>query len=124
MPSNSATWSGAPSCPKAASRGASTSSGIACPKRTPASKHGGDGSKPKGNGCVSSPAWRNGRTSVGLEEVDNESPFYHLSGSNNVILITTERYRKYPIQIKGYGAGAEVTAAGVFADIIRIANIR
>ena len=65
-----------------------------------------------------------GRTSVGLEEVDNESPFYHLSGSNNVILITTERYRKYPIQIKGYGAGAEVTAAGVFADIIRIANIR
>ena len=49
---------GAPSCPKAASRGASTSSGIACPKRTPASKHGGDGSKPKGNGCVSSPAWR------------------------------------------------------------------
>ena len=66
----------------------------------------------------------NGRTSVGLEEVDNESPFYHLSGSNNVILITTERYRKYPIQIKGYGAGAEVTAAGVFADIIRIANIR
>ena len=65
-----------------------------------------------------------GRTSVGLEEVDNDSPFYHLSGSNNVILITTERYKKYPIQIKGYGAGAEVTAAGVFADIIRIANIR
>ncbi len=47
-----------------------------------------------------------GRTSVGLEEVDNESPFYHLSGSNNVILITTERYRKYPIQIKGYGAAS------------------
>ena len=61
---------------------------------------------------------------MGLREVDSESPFYHLSGSNNVILITTERYRKYPIQIKGYGAGAEVTAAGVFADIIRIANIR
>ena len=66
----------------------------------------------------------NGKTEVGLREVDSESPFYHLSGSNNVILITTERYRKYPIQIKGYGAGAEVTAAGVFADIIRIANIR
>lgn len=65
-----------------------------------------------------------GRTSVGLEEVDGESPFYRLAGSNNVILITTERYRNYPIQIKGYGAGAEVTAAGVFADIIRIANIR
>ena len=66
----------------------------------------------------------NGKTEVGLREVDSESPFYHLAGSNNVILITTERYRKYPIQIKGYGAGAEVTAAGVFADIIRIANIR
>ena len=47
-----------------------------------------------------------GRTSVGLEEVDNESPFYHLSGSNNVILITTERYRKIPDPDQGYGAGA------------------
>ena len=65
-----------------------------------------------------------GRMSVGLEEVGDDSPFYHLSGSNNVILITTERYREYPMQIKGYGAGAAVTAAGVFADIIRIANIR
>ena len=66
----------------------------------------------------------NGRTEVGLKEVDRESPFYHLAGSNNVILITTERYREYPMQIKGYGAGAGVTAAGVFADIISIANIR
>ena len=66
----------------------------------------------------------NGETSVGLQEVDRESPFYHLAGSNNVILITTERYKEYPMQIKGYGAGASVTAAGVFADIISIANIR
>ena len=66
----------------------------------------------------------NGKTSVGLQEVDRESPFYHLAGSNNVILITTERYKEYPMQIKGYGAGASVTAAGVFADIISIANIR
>ena len=66
----------------------------------------------------------NGKTEVGLKEVDRESPFYHLAGSNNVILITTERYREYPMQIKGYGAGASVTAAGVFADIISIANIR
>lgn len=80
--------------------------------------------KPKGNGCVSSPAWRTDAPRSGSKRSTNESPFYHLSGSNNVILITTERYRKYPIQIKGYGAGAEVTAAGVFADIIRIANIR
>lgn len=66
----------------------------------------------------------NGATEVALREVDSESPFYHLAGSNNVILLTTERYKEYPMQIKGYGAGAGVTAAGVFADIISIANIR
>lgn len=61
--------------------------------------------------------------SVGLEEVDNSHPFYNLEGSNNIILITTERYHEYPMVIKGYGAGAAVTAAGVFADIFSIANI-
>lgn len=66
----------------------------------------------------------NGVTSVGLQKVDSVHPFYHLEGSNNVILITTERYNEYPMVIKGYGAGAEVTAAGVFSDIIGIANIR
>lgn len=66
----------------------------------------------------------NGQTEVSLREVDSQSPFYHLAGSNNVILLTTERYKEYPMQIKGYGAGASVTAAGVFADIISIANIR
>ena len=45
-------------------------------------------------------------------------------GSNNIIMITTERYHEYPMIIKGYGAGASVTSAGVFADIISIANIR
>lgn len=66
----------------------------------------------------------NGEATVGLEEVAPDSPFYSLESSNNVILITTERYKEYPMEIKGYGAGAEVTAAGVFADIISIANIR
>ena len=66
----------------------------------------------------------NGVVSTGLQEVGEEHPFYSLEGSNNVILITTERYKEYPMEIKGYGAGAEVTAAGVFADIISIANIR
>ncbi len=66
----------------------------------------------------------NGEATVGLEEVASDSPFYSLESSNNVILITTERYKEYPMEIKGYGAGAEVTAAGVFADIISIANIR
>lgn len=65
-----------------------------------------------------------GDLSVSLREVDSSTPFYHLEGSNNVILLTTERYNEYPLQIKGYGAGASVTAAGVFADIISIANIR
>ena len=66
----------------------------------------------------------NGEATVGLEEVTSDSPFYSLESSNNVILITTERDKEYPMEIKGYGAGAEVTAAGVFADIISIANIR
>jgi bifunctional aspartokinase / homoserine dehydrogenase 1 len=66
----------------------------------------------------------NGACSVGLQEVSSSHPFYDLEGSNNIILITTERYLQYPMMIKGYGAGASVTAAGVFADIISIANIR
>ena len=66
----------------------------------------------------------NGEVGVGLRLVESSHPFYHLEGSNNVILITTERYKEYPMAIKGYGAGAEVTAAGVFSDIIGIANIR
>ncbi len=66
----------------------------------------------------------NGEASVGLQEVDDSHPFFHLEGSNNIIMITTERYNEYPMIIKGYGAGAGVTAAGVFADIISIANIR
>lgn len=65
-----------------------------------------------------------GSVEVGLQLVGRNHPFYDLEGSNNVILITTERYKEYPMSIKGYGAGAEVTAAGVFADIISIANIR
>ncbi len=66
----------------------------------------------------------NGKCRVGLQEVDRSHPFYELEGSNNIIMITTERYNEYPMIIKGYGAGASVTAAGVFADIISIANIR
>ena len=64
----------------------------------------------------------NGDASVQLVPVDSQHPFYDLEGSNNIILITTERYADYPMMIKGYGAGASVTAAGVFADIINIAN--
>ena len=65
----------------------------------------------------------NGKGSVALETVDEHHPLYDLEGSNNIILITTERYNQYPMLIQGYGAGASVTAAGVFADIMSIANI-
>ena len=67
--------------------------------------------------------FENGKGSVSLQEVDKNHPFYNLEGSNNIILLTTERYHEYPMMIQGYGAGASVTAAGVFADIIGIANI-
>lgn len=64
-----------------------------------------------------------GKGKMGLEEVDPSHPVYPLEASNNIILITTDRYRELPLIVKGYGAGAEVTAAGVFADVIRVANI-
>lgn len=67
--------------------------------------------------------YENGKASVELCEVGREHPFYPLEGSNNIILLTTERYKEYPMQIQGYGAGAGVTAAGVFADIMSIANV-
>ena len=63
-----------------------------------------------------------GKMSVGLEAVDSHHPFYGLEGSNNIVLLTTERYREYPMLIQGYGAGAAVTAAGVFANIISTSN--
>ncbi len=64
-----------------------------------------------------------GKLSVTLKEVDRTHPFYNLQGSNNIVALTTERYREYPMLIQGYGAGASVTAAGVFANIMSIANI-
>ncbi len=64
-----------------------------------------------------------GEINVELKEVDINHPSYNLEGSNNIILITTERYKEHPMIVKGYGAGADVTAAGVFADIIRVAHV-
>lgn len=61
--------------------------------------------------------------SVGLQEIAMDHPFYTLEGSNNIVTLTTERYKEYPMLIQGYGAGASVTAAGVFANIMSIANI-
>lgn len=67
--------------------------------------------------------YENGKASVALCEVEMQHPFYNLEGSNNIILLTTERYKEYPMLIQGYGAGAAVTAAGVFADIMSVANV-
>jgi len=64
----------------------------------------------------------NGKVEIALRQVDNKHPFYNLSGSDNMIVFTTERYKNNPLVVKGPGAGAEVTAAGVFAEIISIGN--
>ena len=65
----------------------------------------------------------NGKISVALQEIEMGHPFYNLQGSNNIVMLTTERYKEFPMLIQGYGAGASVTAAGVFANIMSIANI-
>ncbi len=65
----------------------------------------------------------NGTAKISLQSVNILHPAYPLEGSNNILLLTTERYHEAPMVIRGYGAGADVTAAGVFADIIRVANV-
>lgn len=64
----------------------------------------------------------NGKASVGLREIEKNHPFYNLEGSDNIVLFNTNRYAEQPLVIKGAGAGADVTAMGIFADIMRIAN--
>jgi len=64
----------------------------------------------------------NGKASVGLQEVSSNHPFYNLDGKDNIVLFYTDRYSQQPLIIKGAGAGADVTASGLFADIIRIGN--
>lgn len=61
----------------------------------------------------------NGKASVGLQEIPSDHPFYNLEGSDNIVLFYTDRYPVQPLQIKGAGAGADVTASGIFADVIR-----
>ena len=67
--------------------------------------------------------FEDGKAEIGLQEITAGHPFADLQGSNNLVMFTTERYHDFPMIIKGYGAGAVVTAAGVFADIIRVSNI-
>ncbi|HKK41951.1 MAG TPA: bifunctional aspartate kinase/homoserine dehydrogenase I [Bacteroidales bacterium] len=65
----------------------------------------------------------NGKAQVELLTIGPEHPSFNLEGSNNIILLTTNRYNELPMVIKGYGAGAEVTAAGVFSDLMRVVNV-
>ncbi len=76
----------------------------------------------KGNKLRFIASLENGQVTVGLKEVDAQNPLYNMSGSDNMISFTTKRYQKNPLVIKGPGAGAEVTASGVFADIVSIGS--
>lgn len=67
-------------------------------------------------------SYENGKASVGLQHIPSHSDFYHLYGKDNLVLFYTDRYPEQPLVIKGAGAGADVTASGVFADIIRVAR--
>lgn len=67
--------------------------------------------------------FENGKAKIGFKEVDEHDPLFYLEGSNNIVLINSDNYKAHPMQIKGYGAGADVTAAGVFADVIKVANL-
>ena len=66
--------------------------------------------------------YNNGKAKVGLQKVSPEHPFYNLEGKDNIVLFYTDRYNEQPLIVKGAGAGADVTASGLFADIIRIGN--
>ena len=67
--------------------------------------------------------FENGKVKVGFQDVSEDNPLYFLDDTNNIVLINSENYKEHPLEIKGYGAGADVTASGVFADIIRVANV-
>lgn len=67
--------------------------------------------------------FENGKANVGLQFIPKESPFYNLEGKDNIVQFYTDRYADQPLLIKGAGAGAAVTASGIFADVIRIGNV-
>ena len=66
--------------------------------------------------------FENGKVEIALKTVGADHPFYSLSGADNIVSFTTERYKERPLVVKGPGAGAEVTAAGVFADVVSIGS--
>jgi aspartokinase/homoserine dehydrogenase 1 len=92
-------------------------------------KHDGEFEKKRKELAARKMKWRffatldNGKARVELLTIGADHPSYNLEGSNNIILLTTTRYKELPMVIKGYGAGADVTAAGVFADLMRVVNV-
>ncbi|XLS27685.1 bifunctional aspartate kinase/homoserine dehydrogenase I [Flavobacteriaceae bacterium M23B6Z8] len=78
----------------------------------------------KGNSLKYVAEFKNGKANVGIQEVAKEHPFYNLAGKDNIVLFFTDRYPDQPLLVKGAGAGAEVTASGIFADIIRAGNFQ
>ena len=66
--------------------------------------------------------FKNGKAKVGLQHIAKDHPFYNLEGKDNIVLFYTNRYKEQPLIIKGAGAGADVTASGIFGDIIRTGN--
>jgi aspartokinase/homoserine dehydrogenase 1 len=77
----------------------------------------------KGNKLKFVASFENGKASVGLQQIHPNRDLYNLFGKDNIVLFYTDRYKEQPLVIKGAGAGAEVTASGVFADIIRASKI-
>jgi bifunctional aspartokinase / homoserine dehydrogenase 1 len=77
----------------------------------------------KGNKLKFVARYENGKAAVGLQHIDPQHDFFHLYGKDNIVLFYTDRYPMQPLVVKGAGAGAEVTASGVFADIIRAGRI-
>jgi aspartokinase/homoserine dehydrogenase 1 len=65
-------------------------------------------------------SYENGKASVGLQHIPSDSDLYRLYGKDNIVLFYTQRYREQPLVIKGAGAGTDVTASGVFADVLRV----
>ena len=78
--------------------------------------------KERGNALRYIAKFENNSATVELNEVDNKHPFYNLAGNDNIISITTQNYSTQPLVIRGRGAGADFTAAGIFADILRITS--
>jgi aspartokinase/homoserine dehydrogenase 1 len=82
-----------------------------------------DGAAQKKNKLKFVAKYDKGKASVGLQHISSEQDLFHLYGKDNVVLFYTDRYKEQPLVVKGAGAGAEVTASGVFADIMRAARV-